>query len=934
MKNHELSKKIVMYLICITTIFFFGCVKAVDENNVSCPYLYKKVVIENTTLCLKLKKEESYMNKYTGCNGNAVPINFSYLVSSNNINTSTTLYWTDYRRAYDDGPIIKWRHEDPDMGQPLLLDLVDGYSGYQNKINTSASACLAIDIKSQKFVTRDCDDKLYRLCIVKPIKPYDSNHTNDAVYEHPVEKPRMSLKIYSEYNPKWKLFVSIECEESILVSPSDIICFTDSARFYPTKVNVTNLNQSSHFSIETGADGYYWCISNTTKWEYNISRKFFFINKIHDLKEIYDIEFNFPKPINISDVENHYFLQLQNLFKSYEREIDLSKYILKKVYINGGVIYRGNISYYEINDHGSIYVNMPEIVRIDSPLCFPDSKSIAAADDNIPLENNYSEECKYEPHCNHCKYSCVKSGKINRYGWESKCPKIYKLSFVPYTEVNNMKDIDESIHSFLDGNVTERIEEKDIHKVVDNLNRIISNSTENVSNEITKKIDEILFKVDIKNRTFYYPSKHIIVGAADTGEQNASLCILVNNITSDDMTNSNIKFSINAKAKLNCGTEVTNDTDIMVDISNSINFNGKLVVAVMDKEKFFQPDQKQTIWKINSKIISICKSNMTLFNDKQYIDIHLKSNENECVKCVFWDYTLFKNGGWSSKGSEMFRDKITGMVTCRWNHLTHFALLMQSKTKNINNHYWILSVITYCGCAALLIGLIVICNTAILFERWKKELTNKEYLNLSVAIGLMLIIFLGNIFLKSSPKIDTICPILGPVVHYSVLSTFIWMLITAVLSYRKLMYVSNTNSSHRLLKSCICGWIFPLVLVLPLVFIDPTNYNMKNTYQISIDEKNENNPTCYDSIEQSAIICYPNGLGFWLTVFLPIFLIVIINSILFFHIVFKVKTKATLQQLGHSKFEETRSATVGALALMGKGAILGESLPGGPVPRW
>ncbi|XP_077289685.1 uncharacterized protein LOC143913657 [Arctopsyche grandis] len=475
MKNHELSKKIVMFLICITALFFVGSVKAVDEINVSCPYLYKKVVIENTTLCLKLKKEESYMNKYTGCNGNAVPINFSYLVSSNNIKTSTTLYWTDYRRAYDDGPIIKWRHGDPDMGQPLLLDLVDGYSGYQNKINTSASACLAIDIKSQKFVTRDCDDKLYRLCIVKPIKPHwswepdvckinfiyfdsprptclsktidssentifqsgtrkeaedackfgklmgkgfiynpisrfrnmniplaihsennifmyhngeiadeeitdiypsltkkflsvnesgklnlrDQNFIYDAVVcEYPVEKPRMSLKIYSNFVTTWKLFVSIECEESILVSPSDIICFTDSARFYPTRVNVTNLNELSHFSIETGADGYYWCISNTTKWEYNISRKFFFVNKIQDLKEIYDVEFNFPKPINISDVENHYFLQLQNLFKSYEREIDLSKYILKKVYINGGVIYRCNISYFDINDHGSIYVHM------------------------------------------------------------------------------------------------------------------------------------------------------------------------------------------------------------------------------------------------------------------------------------------------------------------------------------------------------------------------------------------------------------------------------------------------------------------------------------------------------------------------------------------------------------------------------------------------
>ncbi|XP_077289322.1 uncharacterized protein LOC143913427 [Arctopsyche grandis] len=330
---------------------------------------------------------------------------------------------------------------------------------------------------------------------------------------------------------------------------------------------------------------------------------------------------------------------------------------------------------------------MSEIVRIDSPLCFADNKSIVVADDNIPIENDYSEECKYEPHCYHCKYPCVKSGKINRYGWESECPQTKNESFVPTTElfqvdnqsIKTMEELNKlikKINSLLDGNVTKRIEEEDIHKVVDDLNRIISNSTEYVPNEITKKLDEILFKVDLKNSTFYYPSKHIMVGVADTGEQNATICILVTNIT-DDMTNSNINFSINGKAKVNCTTEVTNDTDIMVDISN---FNGKLVVAVMDKEKFFQPHGNQTIWKINSKIISISnKTNMKLFNDKQLIDIHLKSNENESVECVFWDSTLCKNGSWSSKGSEMFRDQIPGMVTCRWNHLTHFALLIQSK---------------------------------------------------------------------------------------------------------------------------------------------------------------------------------------------------------------------------------------------------------------
>ncbi|XP_077289297.1 uncharacterized protein LOC143913416 [Arctopsyche grandis] len=1006
----------------------------IDKNVLVCPYLYEKFEHEGNTVCVKKKYAEIKDDKYKDCNGNAVPLNFSHLISSNYIDLNI-LFWTDYRQAYIGGPIINWRYGDSNMGKPLLLDLVDPSTYYTDFESTTNLKCLAVDTKTQQFVPQHCNTKLQRLCITNPLKRlwlaqqgkcknnfvyYDSPrptclsyvHTNKSIIfqngtrreaetacksisgqllgkgyiykhkswasddrevptaiqsenghfmydngemveeiitdiapsnskkfvsltgsnkfilrdqnhiynatvcEHPIEKPKMKLKIYSISS---KLFVSIESD--LYVSPWDIMCFTDSAEFYPTRVSVIiDINQNTPFRIETVADGYYWCISNVNNWEYNSSGSFFFVNKISDLFNTYNVQFTFPKPSHAYsefDVKDYYLRELRrsNFSKSYGMEFVSSTYVLKKVYLNGGALYRTYISEYNLNKHENTFLNIPELMKLDSLFCSSDYKNVVAADGSINiLENNNFIVCINEPNCYCRNYTCLQNGKIKQPRWS---PKNYGCGVTTAIYDDSHEDSNESTEKYnnqpeeemailiknMDSILNTTGTENTIHQVVHDLNHIVSFSRNvKIPSEVINKFDSILRRVELNstnNGQIHSASSNLVVGVAETGGSDAIVGIMLKKITSD-MTNTSINF-LNSD-KINLARGDTTDTEIIVEMpSFDTNSSGSLAVVVMNNDIFLQKNQNQTDWRVNSRVISISTNNMISFNNEKYIDIHLRPfvgelAPNEKRVCAFWDFTLGQEGGWSSAGCELLMTgSLQGMDTCRCYHLTHFAEIIQPGGSIISsNHQIALSVITYCGCAASLIGLILIALTAIVFERWRKEFTNKVYLNLSAAIGLLVIAFLFSAFLTSSPNSNTICLCLGAVLHYSVLSTFTWMLITAVLSYRKLVYVFNTNSTHRLLKACLCGWLIPLGPVLLLVIINHTSY-IRAT-----------------SIEQPTLFCFPSGLGFWLTVFLPILLIVIINTILFCLIIFNVFIKAGMQQRENSQ-QIQRSITVSFL---------------------
>jgi hypothetical protein len=270
------------------------------------------------------------------------------------------------------------------------------------------------------------------------------------------------------------------------------------------------------------------------------------------------------------------------------------------------------------------------------------------------------------------------------------------------------------------------------------------------------------------------------------------------------------------------------------------------------------------------------------------ISIVFRSNKpSDRDQCGYWDNGKrlnSKKGHWSILGGNYcgkFND--TSLHLCNFVHLTHFALLLMSDKKNVEDENatfvdleleeyndYVLNVITIVGCSLSVVGLVGIFLTALLFEKWRNKHGTKILLNMAVAILLELIcIQLSEIqTLKQSPQE---CKIIGMILHYFVLSQFCWMLIYAFLQYYRFVKVIGAIPNNLILKSVIFGWGAPLVLVCIVGFTTTQSY-VSSTYEL----------------------CYPRGMLLYLTVILPIVLIVLANLVIFCMVMYNViYTKAT-----------------------------------------
>lgn len=55
------------------------------------------------------------------------------------------------------------------------------------------------------------------------------------------------------------------------------------------------------------------------------------------------------------------------------------------------------------------------------------------------------------------------------------------------------------------------------------------------------------------------------------------------------------------------------------------------------------------------------------------------------------------------------------------------------------------------------------------------------------------------------------CTVIAFVFHYFLLASFIWMLIIAVVQYMHFVRIFNSHISHFFTKTCLIGWLLPLV---------------------------------------------------------------------------------------------------------------------------
>lgn len=337
--------------------------------------------------------------------------------------------------------------------------------------------------------------------------------------------------------------------------------------------------------------------------------------------------------------------------------------------------------------------------------------------------------------------------------------------------------------------------------------------------------------------------------------------------------------------------EVLNTLKINNNYSDPINAeNINVIINIFHNDALFQeltvPNRL-----VNSRIIGLTipgfMSNLEYSVPLIFRELNHSKYE---ATCVYWDFQSQKAnyapGSWKKQGCYLVKN-IMNVTVCECYHLTHFGQLLnihgnmnfEDYIKN-KYHTRALNIITLVGCFLSLVGIVGIWVTALVFSNWRKKASTKILLQLSTAIALPLIfivIFNLNftIFIKEngeysvSKEMKSTCIILGALLHYSILASFMWMLITAILQFVRYVQVLGVKRPSRFMcKFNLIGWGIPIIPVVIILLIDTNNYIPDSSYHKRI--------------------CYPTGIFLILGVLVPICLILTVNIILFILVLYAI----------------------------------------------
>jgi hypothetical protein len=181
--------------------------------------------------------------------------------------------------------------------------------------------------------------------------------------------------------------------------------------------------------------------------------------------------------------------------------------------------------------------------------------------------------------------------------------------------------------------------------------------------------------------------------------------------------------------------------------------------------------------------------------------------------------------------------------------LTHFGAIFR---QGEDDHA--LELISIIGCWVSIISIGGIFLTFAVDRQLMKGAGQKILLLKAANLVLLPIIFLAGASVKKS-QLGCIC--FGFLLHYAILSNFIWKGIAGYLQYRRLVMVIKTRSAKLLTKLILVGWLAPLIPGLLAVF-----FNQSDIYS-------------------GEPLCLPNGVVFAVVILAPLCIVLAVNTGIF-----------------------------------------------------
>ncbi|KAH8247345.1 hypothetical protein KR038_002855 [Drosophila bunnanda] len=324
-----------------------------------------------------------------------------------------------------------------------------------------------------------------------------------------------------------------------------------------------------------------------------------------------------------------------------------------------------------------------------------------------------------------------------------------------------------------------------------------------------------------------------------------------------------------------------------------------LIFKVYARDALFVETAEELKRRPTSNVISITIPGLYDHNLPGKLPFFLRNGDTNKSQaqgsCGYWNYETWLSDGISTSGndSEVQLDNSSNpVILCHADHLTQFTFLLGVRrppeliTELTSEEELPLDIITNVGLSLSLMGLLVIFVTAALFQRFRNLASTKILLNLCMALGLQLLLFLvlseGDLLKQLNSSDFDRCLVTGALMQYLLLVVFSWMFIIGLLQYKRYVKVIGVkHPKHYILMSALVAWTLPLIPTLLVVFLDSASYR----------------PSGNATTEDIPILCYPSGYGLGLGVILPIGLITLFNVVMLGYINWSVHRALFTQNL-------------------------------------
>ncbi|XP_052239707.1 adhesion G protein-coupled receptor L3-like isoform X4 [Dreissena polymorpha] len=295
---------------------------------------------------------------------------------------------------------------------------------------------------------------------------------------------------------------------------------------------------------------------------------------------------------------------------------------------------------------------------------------------------------------------------------------------------------------------------------------------------------------------------------------------------------------------------------------------------------------------INSEVVTVTLDNWENTTDF-VVDITMKYAQDLHAPpiCSFWNATIFS---WDTSGCRVLSSEHSS-ATCRCTHLTNFAVLMSPIIQsNVNTKD--LDIISIVGCSISLAGLGLTVIVHIVLWKYVGKRRVAVLLNLSIALIISYVMFIGGID-RTENKI--VCTTVASLLHYIYLVVFSLMLVEGIDIAVSILIVFKTKSKLKWMLTA--SWVAPAVIV-------------GTTLGVTKTEGYGNEQSCWLTIKEGVIWAFVG----------PALLVVLVNFVILVIVI-----RATLRSYAMAKkstVERSKSAVrclVVLLPLMGLTWVLG-----------